>query len=186
MSSDKLSIDDVLKTQSSSALRATVEAVEEKSDFVKITPWMGAGGCLCHLAIQLKKTSLDGVTVTSDTHVCCGKTLKVVELHFKKDAAIMLDDLFQQLHSNATNTNLSEHHSRGLTASSPFDLARVASREALGVLNPRASRCFPKYASCISGINPFMDQRTQFCLCANELKICTGQGVQEICPDPRY
>jgi hypothetical protein len=33
------------------------------------------------LSININKSSLEGVTPTGDTHLCCGKTLKVVELH---------------------------------------------------------------------------------------------------------
>jgi hypothetical protein len=104
MANEKISVDDLLTSQSKSSFSATVEAVEGQPDLVKITPWTAAAGCLCHLAVNIPKASLAGVTPTGDTHVCCGKNLKVVELHFKKGESITLEELFGQLHRSASKS----------------------------------------------------------------------------------
>ena len=64
---------------------------------VKITPWQPAVGCLCHLAVTVSKDVLAYVTPTGDKHACCGKVLRVVELHFKEGQKINIEDLFTQL-----------------------------------------------------------------------------------------
>lgn len=101
MKGQTINIDDLLSTQLKPAFLATVEAVEGKPDLVKITPWMASAGCLCHLSLNLAKSSFQGVTPTGDTHVCCGKTLQVVELHLKSGESVALEDVFSQLHAAA-------------------------------------------------------------------------------------
>ena len=96
-----MNLEELLSAQTKSGFRATVEAIPEKPDLVKITPWSEGVGCLCHLAMNLSKSSVEGVTPTRDTHVCCGKTLKVVELHLKKGATMQVEDLFDQLNTSA-------------------------------------------------------------------------------------
>ncbi len=102
MANEKISVDDLLTGQAKPMFTATVETIEGEPDKVKITPWTAAAGCLCHLSINIIKASLIGVTPTGETHVCCGKTLKVVELHFKKDESIRLEDVFGQLSVSAS------------------------------------------------------------------------------------
>jgi hypothetical protein len=106
MADKKMTVDELFAEQSKSMsqLTATIEPVENTSN-VKVTPWTPNGGCHCHLAIEISKTDLSGVTPTGDVHVCCGKTLKVVELHFKDDQTIRLADVFAQFAKN-----LSEKH----------------------------------------------------------------------------
>jgi hypothetical protein len=116
MANEKISVEELLSSQSKSSCSATVEAVEGQPDLVKITPWTAAAGCLCHLAVNIPKASLAGVTPTGDTHVCCGKTLKVVELHFKKGESITLEELFSQLHRSASKST----HESGSGATEPF------------------------------------------------------------------
>jgi hypothetical protein len=77
--------------------------VESSPDLVKITPWTAKAGCQCKLSIEIPKASLAGVTPTGDTHLCCGKTLKVVVLHFAEGHTIKFDDLFGQLMKSATS-----------------------------------------------------------------------------------
>jgi hypothetical protein len=101
MSDKRISIDELLNEQSNPSLQATVEKIEGNEDLVKVTPWTASGGCLCHLAINIPKASLEGATATGNTHVCCGKSLRVVELHFKKDHKISLEDLFQQIQTKS-------------------------------------------------------------------------------------
>lgn len=97
MNNSRLSIDELLDEQSQQVIRATIEKIEGDAEHVKVTPWTSNGGCNCDLAINVKKASIEGATPTGETHVCCGKTLKIVEVHFKSEATLTLDELFRQL-----------------------------------------------------------------------------------------
>lgn len=97
---EKLSLDDFLEKQTSASLtnlKATVEAIKDEPDHVKITPWFSTMGCLCSMAIKVSKSAIASVSLTDDTHSCCGKVLRVVEVEFKEGEKISLDDLFTQL-----------------------------------------------------------------------------------------
>jgi hypothetical protein len=100
---DKITVDELFAEQSKSVsqLKATVEPIEDSAN-VKVTPWTPNGGCHCHLAIEIPKSDLSGVTPSGEVHVCCGKTLRVVELHFRDDKTIRLADLFAQLARNVS------------------------------------------------------------------------------------
>jgi len=115
MSKERISIDELLAEQSAPApLLATVEKVQDKDDRVKVTPWTRAGGCKCHLALNIKKSSIEGATPTDDVHICCGKALKIVELHFTQNDNIALQDLFEQL-AEAAKKSGSEHARRAVS-----------------------------------------------------------------------
>ena len=119
MAKEKITVDDLLTGQSKQTFRATVEAIESQPSMVKITPWTAASGCLCHLSVQVAKASLEGVTPTGDTHECCGKTLKVVQLHFKEGESIAFEDLFGQLNVHASKTASSPMRSMQLLRKRP-------------------------------------------------------------------
>jgi hypothetical protein len=188
MSGNRIDIEELLKEQDNPALLATVEALEGENDSVKVTPWTRAAGCLCHLAINVKKASLEGVSPTLDTHVCCGKTLKVVELHFKKDETIGLSDLFQQMHARATNpapledqpspsslaSGYGHPHQRYQHSHFPRPVDRFDEPE-----------CLTRYFSCISDPPPGADYRSWVCECRNMYKVCSRHGILELCPSPR-
>jgi hypothetical protein len=101
MNKQRASIDDLLTKQMEPLFVATIEAVDGKPDMVKITPWVASEGCSCNLSLQIPKRSLDGVTPTGEIHFCCGKSLQVVELHFKSGEAIGIDDVMDQLQAAA-------------------------------------------------------------------------------------
>lgn len=101
MTKQALTIDDLLTRQMEPLFVATIEAVDGKPDMVKITPWVASEGCSCYLSLQIPKRSLDGVTPTGDIHFCCGKSLQVVELHFKSGEAVGIDDVMGQLQAAA-------------------------------------------------------------------------------------
>lgn len=105
MAKEQISVDDLLASQSKARFNATVEAIEGEPDLVKITPWTATAGCLCHLSMNILKASLMGVTPTENTHLCCGKMLKVVELNFKKGESIKLEDVFGQLSASARDAS---------------------------------------------------------------------------------
>lgn len=101
MTSKLVGVDEFIANQSASVNTATIEPIDGKPDFVKVTPWTRTSGCLCHLALEVRKSSLDSITPTGDAHTCCGKTVKVVELHFKKGETIAIDDVFGQIQKSA-------------------------------------------------------------------------------------
>jgi len=101
MTSKLMKIDEFIANQSASANTASIEAIDGKPEFVKVTPWSRTSGCLCHLALEVRKSSLDSITPTGDVHICCGKMLKVVELHFKKGETIAIEDVFGQIQKSA-------------------------------------------------------------------------------------
>lgn len=93
-----------------------MEAVPDKPDQVKMTPWQPQQGCLCHLSLVLPKSAIESVTPTGQKHPCCGKVLLVVEVKFKEGATLELRTIFDQLHSHASHPHRgSEEHTR------PFD-----------------------------------------------------------------
>jgi hypothetical protein len=97
----RLSVDELLKTQSSAASAVTVEAVDGQPSLVKLTPWRSGAGCSCHLAIEVPKDSISHVVPTGTEHLCCGKVLKVVEVHFKETSSMSLPELLRQMSSRA-------------------------------------------------------------------------------------
>ena len=187
MSGKSISIEELLKEQDNPQLLATVEAVDGKDDTVKVTPWTRAAGCLCHLAINIKKTSLEGASPTGDIHVCCGKNLKVVELYFKKNETIGLNELFQQMHAKANTARPAEDHSNHSSSAyshpSQFQSHLPSATDRFSVDEPE---CFTKYAVCISNPPPGYDYKSWVCECRNLYRICTRTGALEFCPAPRY
>jgi hypothetical protein len=121
---DSMTVDELLQSQHQGLL-ATLEPVAEKPDLVKLTPWVPNGGCLCAWALNVKKTAIESVRATGDSHVCCGKILKVAEITFAKDATIGLADVFAQALGGAQRQGL-EHGSHADASggmSGPFEVA---------------------------------------------------------------
>src|ERR1051325_3854648 len=97
----KMSVEEFLSTQATPTSVATVEAVENEPELLKLTPWVSGVGCLCQLAVKVPKKAIESVSPTGDTHYCCNKALRVVEVHFRKDSSLPLSDLFAQLMQSA-------------------------------------------------------------------------------------
>lgn len=95
MAREELSIDQLLANQQQQeALRATIEAIPDDSERVKVTPFYAGLGCVCALALKVARNGIEAVTTTGDVHICCGKRLMVVEISFNDGT---LNDLFEQL-----------------------------------------------------------------------------------------
>lgn len=95
MSETEISIDDLLERQGRPlALLATIEALPNTEDRVKVTPFVPSVGCPCSRALDLDKSAIASLKKTDQEHVCCGKTLMVVEVALH-DAT--LADVFRQL-----------------------------------------------------------------------------------------
>jgi hypothetical protein len=108
----RLSIDAFFEEQQSKAtsnILATLEQVEANATMVKVTPWVEGKGCLCKSALELPKSAIEAVVETAHRHRCCNKTHTVVEVLFKKDANILLEDLFRQLVEAAASNHEDAH-----------------------------------------------------------------------------
>lgn len=95
--SQELSLDELLERQRRAATLATITAVPEKKDMVKLTPWLPGGECLCHFAIVVPKRSIERLTSTRHQHLCCGKLLDVVQVTFRDTGAVSVSEIFSQL-----------------------------------------------------------------------------------------
>jgi hypothetical protein len=98
-----LTVDQLLAQQQEMKPQATLEPVEGKPEVVKVTPWLPATGCLCHLALVLPKTAIASVRLTGEVHYCCAKRLQVVEVTFAKGAQVSVTEVFSQVVSSASS-----------------------------------------------------------------------------------
>jgi len=125
-----LSIDELLEKQSKVTLNATVEAVKDAPTMVKVTPYREGIGCLCHLAMTIQKSFIEEALPTGQYHNCCGKRLIVVEIRFKSDASIPVQDVFEQ-----ASASLHAHHHRqederpSIESAGPYSYQEVYGRE---------------------------------------------------------
>ena len=100
-------LDELLEIQKRQTLFATVEAVPEKSNAVKVTPWYPGRGCACGSSLVVDKKSIKKLTRTGRRHFCCGKLLSVVEIEIDVDAVMPLHEVFVLLARRAaTKTRL--------------------------------------------------------------------------------
>lgn len=107
-----ISVDDLFEKQSQASSAATIEPVPGKAGIVKVTPWVASSRCLCHLAIEVPKVSIEHVTPTGEKHHCCGKILAVVEVKFHDKSQMAMSEVFGQLTAKATAGDES-HHDQG-------------------------------------------------------------------------
>jgi len=91
------------------AFLATVEPISG-SDKVTLTPWQSGRGCLCHAALDLPRSAVASVTLTDNTHVCCGKQLRVVAVAFSPEGT-PFQDVFNQLLSRGAASQSASHPS---------------------------------------------------------------------------
>ena len=96
---NRVSLDEFLAEQSKAAvlLLATVEPVPDNKDAVRITPWRADAGCLCNLAFTVPKNAIDHLVPTEERHTCCGKSLRVVEVHVDEPHRVAIGVVTQQL-----------------------------------------------------------------------------------------
>jgi len=101
MAETKITLADFLDKHSAPAFLATIEPISG-SDKVSVTPWQPDRGCLCHAALDLPRSAIASVTITENTHNCCGKQLRVVAMEFAPSGA-QLQDVFRQLLSRGAD-----------------------------------------------------------------------------------
>jgi hypothetical protein len=112
----EMAVDQLLAQQEQAKPLATIAPVEGKPDLVKVTPWLESTGCFCASALVLPKAVIASVSLTGETHHCCGKSLRVVEVTFAKGAQVAVADVFAQAAAPARVRRLQR---RGVRAAAP-------------------------------------------------------------------
>jgi hypothetical protein len=102
----RLSLDDFLKEQDKATNKVTIEPIADKQDSVKLTPYIGGKGCQCNLSISVPRAAIKLVEPTGEIHLCCGKTLRVVQVEFAEGHSISYPEMLAQLSTRP----LSVHH----------------------------------------------------------------------------
>jgi hypothetical protein len=92
-----ISLEELLAEQSKIVTLATIEAVPEKADFVKVTPWILGSGCMCRFALEVPKKDIASVVLTKHGYPCCGKDLSVVQVEFKESSVLPTAGVFANL-----------------------------------------------------------------------------------------
>jgi hypothetical protein len=179
---------------------------------VKVTPWVEGKGCLCNLALELPKSAIEVVVQTPHSHRCCNKVHTVVEVLFKKDATILLDELFHQLIKAAASNQADAHAMSRPPSSSAFSpihrfppfprFPRHIPRQSVGVSpyqqvlwewwNPwdwweayktyKKAKCLAEKENCLNNCWDSDDPDECNADCENRYRICTGEGVQTLPP----
>jgi hypothetical protein len=165
MKKESISVEQFLQSQAEQGFRATLEIVENQKDQIKITPFLSGQACQCSMSIKLPKASIESVTLTGETHLCCGKNLQVVEVQFKKGAGISPQSILEQLVANASHAKAP--HGAAIHTELAFHPKPT---------NPIFPQCQAQYDRCMS--NPWANE----CLCRNAFLVCTGHGgLQQRC-----
>jgi hypothetical protein len=125
----KFKIDEFLEEQDKAQFLATIEPVREDAKLVKITPWRPAGGCMCHASMKIPKEAVVSVSPTGDIHLCCGKSLKVVEVEISEAKTIPVSHVIAQMMSKGEEDAAPHHDDRPTfvsRASNPPQTRRAA------------------------------------------------------------
>lgn len=90
-----MKVDEFLKLQEESGfeIHATIEPVNGKPGYVKVTPYSSGGGCRCSGSIALDANHIENVEPTGTTVWCCGKNLKVAKVVIRKAATVPVADV---------------------------------------------------------------------------------------------
>ncbi len=99
----EIQLEDLLAEQSKVATLATVEAVADKPELVRVTPWIPGRGCACRFALTISKRDISKLVLTENRHHCCGKVQRVVEVSFEEGSVLAIADLFADLSSRAAS-----------------------------------------------------------------------------------
>lgn len=90
----EVSLDELLADQTKVVRLATVEAIPDKPEMVRVTPWILGRGCACQSALVIPKQAIGKLFSTEHRHNCCGKVLQVVEIEFKEGSSVSVADIF--------------------------------------------------------------------------------------------
>ena len=93
---EPINVDELLASQGSAAspLTVTIDRVVGDDDRVRVTPFLSDSDCLCAKSLLVRKHSIASIASTGETHACCGRRLKVVDVTFADD---ILTEVFFQL-----------------------------------------------------------------------------------------
>ena len=162
MAREPISLDELLTRQERAGTVCTIEAVPDKPDRVRITPFVSGPGCSCSHGMTVPKDVIESVTTTDDTKDCCGRKLTVVEVSY---ADPILNDVFRQLGEAARQTAR----------------VRPARRARRGRRNTetRGGTCAFEYEHCVRNCRrayPLGGSAYRECLavCQEELNACEG------------
>lgn len=154
-------IDELLERQEQAASAATIEAVAGKPAVVKVTPWVANAGCLCHLAIEVPKDSIESVTANGQKHHCCGKVLSVVEVKFRERSQMPLSEIFAQLGSKAMAHDDHDHAPAHLANGFPTVSAAFPAMPPMSAYLLSNCTCAPGAQHCV--YNAKLKLRTCYC-----------------------
>jgi hypothetical protein len=99
----EIKLEDLLEAQSKVVILATVEAIPESAESVKITPWVPGRGCACQYALVVPKHAIGRLVLTEERHHCCGKVLRVVEVEFREGSTLPIADVFGDISRRAAS-----------------------------------------------------------------------------------
>jgi hypothetical protein len=99
---DEINLDELLDEQQKETQFATLEAIPDKPELFKITPWFPKRGCACQFALVIEKKNIQKLTRTGHRHPCCGKLLRVVEVEIKADSVMPLNEVLADLSRRAS------------------------------------------------------------------------------------
>ena len=92
-----IGLEELLAEQSKIVTLATVEALPEKADFVKVTPWTLGRECTCHLGLEVPKSDIAKVVLTKYGYSCCGNALNVFQVEFPEISVLPTASVFAHL-----------------------------------------------------------------------------------------
>lgn len=179
---EKLSVEAFLGMQreAGESITAIIEPVANDDSRVKVTPYAPSGGCMCHAALTVLKTAIDSVTVTDESHFCCGERHTVVEVAF---ADRTLADVFKQLVAARSphTVEMSSHRRYGEAPVQDFpagsygaEVGRQRGRQLSAQRGPRIGppecfwNCLDEWTQC----NEWARDESDRCWCTNYYRAC--------------
>lgn len=183
MPGERIELEDLLRDQdrATAALEATIEPVDDDPDRVRITPFVPNVGCMCSVALTVRKEAIGSLVRTDEHHKCCGKTLGVVEVELTDET---LKDVFSQL-VNAMSMNIPTPHHPPASQDDPFSArtGRRALRSRWGFGVSRNLKCQEDYEACMGSAYDEFDR----CMCGNGYNACIfPPRPQVFCPPPGF
>jgi hypothetical protein len=109
----KISLEEFLSEEANETFLCTLEKVADDDTKIKLTPFINEQeGCGCSSALILSKDLIESVSPTENSHLCCGKKHKVVEVFFKEGASIKVEDILKSTIEKASKKKAanSDHH----------------------------------------------------------------------------
>jgi hypothetical protein len=148
-----ISVDEFLKNHSDAPLQVTIEASADSTK-VRLTPWTASGGCNCGAALELPKSTIESVELAGDIHRCCGKALRVANVHFAATHAEILRGAFAALSAKSGH-----NHSEDVQ----HEIVRGNSKQNC------TARCNEQMSWCLQHLDGFTKE-----MCGAQWRNCTA------------